>query len=291
MQPTSWSPIGIQILHTLHGPGFAILALLILWYLQNQCRSNINYVLAGAIAMGIGVASEIAQIPGTRDAQIEDLVVDALGILGALGVSASLDRRVRKVVPRWLRLFMPALAGAALAVACIPTLWFSHALVQQKRAFPTLLTFENRWETAAFGQTESERPKLVEAPAGWPSDGAIVARARESGRWGILLSMHPLPDWTEYKTLSFIAASIEERISMDICIKDKSKLNNSNGNLSCRSLRVDSTPRLYSIAIADIQAATKLQPFDIANIDAIVFSVAKPGTGSEVLFDDIRLEH
>lgn len=275
----------------MHGPGFAILALLVLWYFQRQCRSNINYVIAASIAMGIGIASEIAQIPGARDAQIKDLVVDALGIFGALGVSASLDPRIRSVVPTWIRLLLPAVSSAALAIAVIPMLWFSHALIQQKRAFPTLLTFEHRWETAAFGQTESVRPTLVKAPPDWPSDGSIVARAREHGRWGILLSMYPLPDWTNYTALSFTAAALETQVAMDVCIKDKSVQTDSGGILSCRSLRLGTKPQRYSIAIADIQSAVETQNFDVSNVDAIVFSVARPGNGDEVLFDDIRLEN
>jgi hypothetical protein len=75
-KPTTWPPLGSDILHSMHGPGFALIALLILWYYQNQSRSNINYVLAAAIAMGIGLISEIAQIPGIRNAEAKDLVVD-----------------------------------------------------------------------------------------------------------------------------------------------------------------------------------------------------------------------
>ena len=91
-EPIAWPPLGSNILHSLHGPGFALIALLILWYYQNQSRSNINYVLAATIAMGIGLIAEIAQIPGTRNAEAKDLFVDALGIFGALGIAASFDK-------------------------------------------------------------------------------------------------------------------------------------------------------------------------------------------------------
>ena len=111
--PKGWPPLGVNILHALHGPGFALLALLILWYLQYQCRSVVNYVLAAGIAMAIGLLSEAAQIPGPRDAQVKDVVVDALGIFGAVGLSAALDRTVRSIIPLWSRLLLPMVAGAA----------------------------------------------------------------------------------------------------------------------------------------------------------------------------------
>ena len=282
--------MGIDILHSLHGPGFAILSLLILWYFQHQCRSVINYVLAAAITMGIGLASEIAQIPGPRDAQLKDLVVDALGIFGAIGISASLDSSVRSIIPKWTRLMLPAAAAAALAIACVPTLWLGYALIQQKNAFPSLLTFERRWETAAFGQVPGHRPELVTAPADWPGDGTVVAHAVERGRWGIFLSIHPLPDWRGYETLSFLIASAGEEFSLDMCIRNKYLKGEEARNQYCKSIKVGPEAREISIPYSEILAGSKSGTFDFSRVDAVVFSVAKPGAGNELLIDDIRLE-
>ena len=280
----------MDILHSLHGPGFAVLAFAILRYFQHQCRSVINYFLAAAIAMGIGVASEVAQIPGARDAQLQDLVVDALGIFGAVGVSASLDLYVRRLLPVWARLLLPATAGAALAIACIPTLWLGHALIQQQRAFPVLLTFENRWETAAFGQTASARPSVKPAPLGWPGDGTSVAHAIEDGRWGIFLSMHPLQDWTGYSQVSFVAASTGEPFVMDMGIREIRFDKSIEPNRYYTTMRIGPEPKKITITFDQIQAAMKDRPFDFSHVESIVFSAAKPGESQEVLLDDIRLE-
>jgi hypothetical protein len=289
-QPTNWPSLGIDILHSLHGPGFAVLALLILWYLQHQCRSVINYVLAAAIAMGIGLVSEIAQIPGARDAQVIDLVVDGLGIFGVIGVSASLDKNVRQMTPTWARLMLPSAAGVALAVTCVPTLWLGHALIQQKNAFPTLLTFESRWETAAFGQTPGHRPTRVAAPADWPGDGSIVARAVEDGRWGIYLSLYPLPDWRGYERLKFLVASVDNELDLDMCIRDKYVSKGPPRNQYCKSMQIGPEPREFSIPFSEILSGSQSGSFDFSRVDAVVFSAAKPGTKSEILIDDIRLE-
>jgi hypothetical protein len=289
-EPTNWPPLGIDILHSLHGPGFAVLALLILWYLQHQCRSVINYVLAAAIAMGIGLVSEIAQIPGARNAQVMDLVVDGLGIFGVIGVSASLDKNVRQMTPTWARLMLASAAGVALAFTCVPTLWLGNALIQQKNAFPTLLTFESRWETAAFGQTPWNRPMRVAAPADWPGDGSFVARALEDGRWAIYLSMRPLPDWRGYERLKFLIASIDNEVALDMCIRDKRVSKGPPRNRYCKSMKIGPEPREYSIPYSEILKGSKSGLFDFSHVDSVVFSASKPGTNSEILIDDIRLE-
>ena len=127
--------------------------------------------------MGIGLLSEAAQIPGPRDAQVKDVVVDALGIFGAIGLSAALDRTVRLSMSLWSRLLMPMVAGAAFAIACFPSIWLTHALIQQKNAFPVLLTFESRWETAAFGQPSRQQPERVAAPDEWIGTSPFFRRS------------------------------------------------------------------------------------------------------------------
>jgi hypothetical protein len=289
--PTDFPSLGIDILHSLHGPGFALLALAILWYLQHQCRSVVNYILAATIAMGIGLVSEIAQIPGARDAQVQDLVVDALGIFGAIGVSASLDRKVRAAIRTWARLALPTSAGVALAIACVPTIWLSHALIQQNRAFPQLLTFEHAWEGATYSQPEKRRPSTEPAPVNWPTGGQTIARARESGRWGIFISLKPLPDWRGYERLSFVAASAGEPTKIDIGVKDvRRREAGKEQSRFYKALQVDSTPKRYTVAFAEIEERASDRPFDFSRVESIVLSAANPGTNVEVLIDDFRLD-
>ena len=288
--PVDWPPLAIDILHSLHGPGFALIALAVFCYLQSRCVSTINYLLAAGIAMGIGLVSEIAQIPGPRDAQFKDLLVDGIGILGALGIAASLDRRVRSALSRPAHLLLPAVAGVALAIACMPTLWYSYALLSQQRAFPVLLSFEHAWEMATISKTNGVKPSRIAAPDDWPVVGATIVQGTEAGRWGIFLSLHPLPDWQGYAKLSFVAASVDAEFPMAFCVRDTRPDRKSRRNRFCKHLTVSSEAQRFVVEFDEIQSTMKDRAFDFTRVAALVFSASKPGGGNELLLDDIRLE-
>jgi VanZ family protein len=288
--PEHWPQLAIDLMHTLHGSGFALLALAIFVVLRFRQRSPGNYRLAAAIAMGIGVLSEISQIPGPRNAEFGDLLVDALGILGTLGIVAAFDRSVRIQLTRPMRMLLPLAASIALGIACLPSLWYSFALVEQYRTFPELLTFEHRWENAIFGQTRSHLPALVARPTDWPADGDTVALATENGRWGIFLSVHPQPDWRDYSALSFVAASYKGEVGMDISLRDMPQDGERAGVRYNKFVRLDEKPQRVVVSFDEIRANPKGRPFDLSLVDAIILSASKPGQESKVLLDDFRLE-
>ena len=71
--PTDWPPLGVDILHSLHGPGFALIALAVFWYLQSRCVSPINYLLAAGDS---GRAHTLVQLRAdSAAASISGLVV------------------------------------------------------------------------------------------------------------------------------------------------------------------------------------------------------------------------
>ncbi len=277
-------------MHSLHGPGFALIAITVFCYLQSQHASTGNYLLTAGIAMGIGLISEISQIPGSRNAQLKDLVVNGIGIIGALGLAGSFDKQLRSKIGNLARLSLPAVASIALTITFVPTIWYGYALVKQKQAFPTLLEFEHRWERATFNQPGSQSPNLVQTPAGWPIDGSTIAHAAEAGQWGIFLSLHPLPDWQGYSTLSFVVASTGAEFPMAFCIRDVRPDKNSLSNRFCKRIYVNVTPQRVHISFDEIQSKMEERLFDFSRVEAVVFSASRPGNGMELLIDDIRLE-
>jgi|GEM_PF-3703155 len=290
VEASTWPPLGGKILHSLHGPGFALVALIILWYLQGQCQSAVNYILAGGIAIGIGLLSEIAQIPGPRDAQLSDIVIDTLGVFGALGVVASLDKKTRAQMSRSVRVILAGFATVALALAVVPTIWFGYALLEQKSAFPTLLSLESRWEFATLSKKSGAVPSRIGKPRNWPAEGATIGRAVEQGHDGIFLSHHPLPDWRAYEQLSLVLATESSTHAVAICIRDQNEELEPHSIRVCTQISAKEKPEVVVISFDDVQKETSLREFDFSRVDALVLSAAKPGTNAVLLLDDIRLE-
>jgi VanZ family protein len=289
--PDRVSELADAFVHSLHGPGFVVLALAILLVLQFRHRQTINYVYAAAISMAIGFLAEAAQIPGPRDAQIEDLVVDGLGIVGALGTVALFDREVAAELKRTQRLAIGVTGIIALATSLAPAMWYSYAWLSRTHAFPQLVTFEHRWERAIVNQMGPSEPELVAAPSEWPGSDQVVAHVVEDGPYGALIRVTPHPDWTGYSTLSFVAASTDpEGARVMVDIRDILPTKRSPESRYSRTIRVDQVPREYVIDLAQVAASGNERPFDISRVATINLSAEVPGDGIELWVDNFRLE-
>jgi hypothetical protein len=189
-----------------------------------------------------------------------------------------------------LRIVMPVFAGIALGVACVPTLWYGYALIEQKRAFPELLTFEHVWERVTYRQVHGVKPTIVAAPRAWSSDGK-VAYSVESHQYGIFLSLLPLPDWRGYSSIKFTLAAHGKGFPVAVCVRDARPNNDPHNNRYCKRVLVTALPTDFSITFDEIRSTADERPFDFSRVEAVVFSAAKPGNKNELLIDNIRLEN
>ena len=192
--PPQLSPTAIWLLHSLHAPGFAVVASIALWIFKKKGHGTASYWLACAVTMGAAVLAEVSQIPGPRDAQFGDLVVDATGIAAALGTAALFDRRLRQWISwRWLPL-VASLSLAALFFTTKTSIGLSIALFGRSNALPALLTVEHRWESYLYPESRKGTATVVTKPDAWPGgNGDFVLRAEATGRWDILIHVFPYP--------------------------------------------------------------------------------------------------
>jgi VanZ family protein len=289
--PVQASHLTDKLIHSLHGPGFVVVALLILAAFRRHHRGPANYLQAGIAAMAIGVFSEAVQIPGPRDAQVADLIVDGVGIIGGLGIVALFDRDIVTMLRKRRRLMLAVISTVALTASVASTLWYGYAIVEQSRAAPELLTFEHRWESAIFNKLNDQRPRLRPTPPGWPGSGDAVGYAEESGRWGILIRLYPYPDWRNYSTLSFVAAS-DSDISHDVMlsIQDIRPNKKDSSNRYSERFEVGPNPMRYEFSLEKVRGSAQAHPFDISRIESVRLSASNPGSQITLLIDDFRLD-
>ena len=96
--PNQISDLAHQLIRSFHGPGFGLVAVLIMLLMRNHDRPVAAYIKAAVFSMILAGVSEAAQVFGPREAELKDLLVDALGILGFLTTAAVFDRGIRRVI-------------------------------------------------------------------------------------------------------------------------------------------------------------------------------------------------
>lgn len=273
-------------IHALHGPGFAAVAAA-LWLLIGPLDPpKWRYIIAAVGAGCIGVLAELAQIPGPRDAQLIDLLVDAVGIVAALAAIAVFDRQLRLIVPQ--RIFLVLFACVMGALTFLPPAWYAYAARAQAAAMPSLLSFEHLWEGSIYWQTDKRHPSLVAAPANWPQSGT-VAYTREDGSWGALIRLYPLPDWSAWMGISFIAASTTEKeYRVYVSVRD-TPADDEAANVLGYNVMVGPEPQRYVVPFAQMRQRRGDTDFDLRHVETLVFSASQPGSGTSILVDDIRL--
>lgn len=281
-EPVGYSALAGKILRSLHGPGFAAIAVAVGLGVRDWADGWWRIVLAFAICVSISLLSELSQIPGPRNAEVADLVVDGAGILAGLALVAALDSSLNFGTSPWTRRAVALASALALIAIVMPTLQLIAAISVRNANFPVLLSFESALERELYAGMQTPEPVRVPKPKDWPTDGVMIGNATASGRWGTMLAMAPYHDWKDYKAVSFVVASgNDEPVDIGVMLR-------SNKKNYYRRFTAGPDPRRVRIAFEDIVA--KRPDFDLSDVRTLVVSAAEPGQPYEVLLDDIRLE-
>jgi len=288
--PSQISDLAHETIRSLHGPGFGVVALLMMLLLRKTERPEAAYVKAAAFAIVLAAVSEAAQIPGPREAEIRDLVTDALGIVAFLGIAAIFDRGIRSKFGNGRVIMLALISIPAFALTLKPTVWLSYAIVKREQELPQILSFDKSWEQT-YSSAVGGPLEIVPAPDGWPADSGNIARLHSSGRWGLMLHIRPHPDWSDYAALSFIAATDNEdsrRIALGLW-----GINPGDGTPQGRyytRARIAREPARYCILFSDVKTPSSQDRFDFTQVYELLVGATKDEVGVRILVDDFRLE-
>ena len=277
-----------MLVHSLHGPGFMVVTFAVFTVLRLYRRGASNYWHTAMIAVGVGIFGEAVQIPGPRNAELSDLVVDAIGIVGALGLLALLDRDLRRRLALISRLIILVVTVPAVLYSLGPTAGWCYGWLAQKHAVPALLTFEHRWERWTIGNRFSGSIERIPVPDGWPVSGTAI-RVTSSRRGGVL-EWKAYPDWRDHAVLTFLAASDDGSVhSMTITIEDKRHAGTPEPNRYRTTVQVGPAPTRLSIPIDDIRRNSGGQ-LDIARVNYLFLRLTDRVGGVPVILDDFRFD-
>lgn len=280
-----------QLREALHAVGFAALAGVLLLGIRaggNGKRSSIVAVLGCFL---VAVIAEGIQVFGPRDADLDDLASDGLGILtGVLVMRLWLGdfRRGRTLAP--LRNF--ALVGAAVLSAAVlaPLVDTIYAMSAQRAALPVLAAFDSRWEKRLYAGSLSHGMKLIPTPQLADADAGRSALLNLGQRDIPGLELFPFGDWRSYESLVFdVKSAIDRDVSVGVRVHDVGHNNEWDDRFGYRFVATTEKARIV-IPIAEIEKTPSGRRLNMAMIEAIIFFSSDPTGDERIYVDNIRLD-
>jgi VanZ family protein len=189
-----------------HAPVFAVLSLILLFYMRRHHTRRTGWLLEYAIAFGavllLGVAVEAVQSRIGRDAEFGDILRDALGALAALGFVATVDPKLRAVLPGRRRRIGGLLVGVvATALSLAPLAVGALAYLERERSFPVILDFDrphSDYFVAARGGAETRRAALPRWLVGHAQETRALQVKSSGARWWGVKIREPISDWSGF---------------------------------------------------------------------------------------------
>ena len=273
----NWSSVLAQTLLDFgHVPLFGLIATLCLVLADHRFGDRsvaTQYIGAFAGALIVGVATELAQMFGKRDADLWDLARNAAGAALALVWWATFDRRLdaTAIRRRGSRIALCAVGIVVTLALLTPILGAVRAYRERDDRFPVLFSFETSSQ-ARFMRTRLAWYELAPPPDAWSVDAPKrVAHISFLALTGCAIVFNePYPDWTGQEALILeVFLPGERKIRLGLRIDDgkntmlfKDRFN--------RSVVLEPGLNRLRISMAEIVAGPEERELDISSIDRIV---------------------
>ena len=183
--------------NSMHLPVFSIIALLVYMVIERCVDTNFwsRIAWAAGLSMGLGVLSEVAQIPIARDASLSDLGTDWLGVGVTLSLVAVISQQ--SSLPGRSRIATAVLAMFMSVAGFWPTIRVTAAYLDRNGNVPVLYDFDSK-VSAPFLSLNDARIDIVQSRY---SDGLVGLVTLGDGCWPGLTVSDVWPRWGNYSRL------------------------------------------------------------------------------------------
>lgn len=252
------------------------------------------YLIAFALTVLMGAGVELVQLFSSRDSDLFDLLIDAVGAASFLGIHAIFDSSLTDIWSKQKR-GLKVLTGTICVVMLLTA--FTHPILQTvvwyKKSvnFPTLASFGSRWDRN-FLHAQQATLDIVGAPKDWPTDhnrgvGKLTFSASE---YSGLLVIEPCPNWSKFDYLCFdIFSESDSSLVLTLKIDDRDH----NGDYDDRfneAITVAPGINEYRIPLVQIQSAPEDRDMNLRQIAGIWLFASHPPEGLTIFLDDFHLE-
>jgi hypothetical protein len=290
--PQQPSPLATTFIHSLHAPGFAIIAAAGWWFFRRQSVGPAAYLWAAVIATTAAILGEAAQVPGPRNARLSDIGTDMIGIFGALGSIVILDQAARSTLAKRMLLILVPMTFLALFFTFRHSFSSGTTLILRSQSMPGLLSFEHSWESRMYTASQGGPASIIANPDGWPDGGgSSVLKVEAAGRWNVVLRLHPYPNWSGYENLSFVVASTDGKAhALTVAVSDTPESPSETWSRQYAHATVYASPRRIVIPLKQLAPDDNPEPLDFRHVSEVILTTDYQDAPTTLLLDDFRLE-
>ncbi len=275
--------------NSMHVPVFGAVALSL--YFATATKADWGFPQRVAtvlvIVFVLSILSEAAQIPGPRDASVQDLVSDWLGAAAVLFFARAFG--TDKAISRGGRVTYALIGTAVLLFALSSLIGVSAAYIERGYQRPVLVSFDAHFGRY-FRRTQHASLQLIGDPANAQKLAKITLN---DGAWPGVTFHDIWPDWRSYSTL-IIEFGLEGDAPLDVNVRvhdRKHRLGDQPyGDRFNRSLTLRQSRYTMRIPLEDIRDAPKGRQMNLSQIDGIVIFCSSKNVGRSFQLLEIRLE-
>jgi VanZ family protein len=275
-------PIWRELENAAHVVIFAVLApTLLLWLHSTRLLGRrpgwIIAACAWGLAVLLGLAIEVLQSFGPRDASWEDLSADALGAAAGVLALFAWEQRTRRRYAGWA-------ACASLAfviIGCWPLGQQFAAQWEARRALPVLL---GDTTSRALFNTERRSAVIERAAPHWR------IRFQNQLPWpGITFEAWP-PDWRRYRALVLdLQNPNPTAVEIGVVVRDAMDSNEYNNRFNTAFPLPAGAHRAISLSLQQVMQTPGGRQLDLGAIQSVSI-FRNQGAGETLLIHEIRLE-
>jgi hypothetical protein len=278
-----------------HAPAFAALTLITLTLLRRSRAGSapVEAAIAVGAMLAVGVATEGAQSLLGRDAELEDVISDVVGSLGAAGLGLYAQWRGRlDAGARIGRIAALALCVAAVGYWLDPLAECARAYGDRYAQFPILAQFRSRRDLyfVESSGTDTRIVAIGHEPGGSKPATALQA-VLDSGPWPGFTLSELTPDWRGYHVLNVDVSnpgSIE--LPLRLRVNDRAHRGESDDRFNMDLLLASKARTTVRIPLENIAGSPRTRRMDMSEVTQLILFRDGGARGQVVRLHRVWLE-
>ena len=273
LDDASWFLVWSDAAHAIVFGAVCFLSLFALRHSSVNARlpASSHYLIALAVTIALGLATELIQIPLNRDASFGDVARDVIGAWIGAGIFALFDGRLS----RRATIALAVTATIPGIIVAMPVVENSAAYLRRSFAFPDIANFSADFDDYFVRRQAVDLSHDI-LPATWSRSDREHALHIGFGdnRWPGLEFREPPPNWSDYRILALDITNPDKReLELQLRVHDE-KHDQSYSDRFNLTLTIPGGERIVNrIPLELVEDGPRSRKLDLEEVSALILFV------------------